>query len=278
MGDLRGYSSHLASGVQTTFRSTGAGQSEPANRSREFESGNQSRAVSARMRPGIGETPGGTQNRNSDRRRAAGVRHPVFSGRASRIRADTAGSDFPRTISASRSGTRFRRELPAQSRPLWGSRDRVGYSTMRHAGKPWRIAMKALMLTAYHRLEIQDVAVPEVGPEDVLVKVGACGICGSDVHGMDGSTGRRRHRSSWDTRRPARSLAADATSRAGRGRPGDLRLHDLLWQVRFCRAGKINLCSHRRVLESPAKITASTAPSPNSWPSPSTSSIACRRP
>ena len=32
---------------------------------------------------------------------------------------------------------------------------------------------------------------PEIGPGDVLVRVRACGICGSDVHGMDGSTGRR---------------------------------------------------------------------------------------
>src|SRR5262249_8912503 len=30
-----------------------------------------------------------------------------------------------------------------------------------------------------------------MGPGDVLVRVMACGICGSDVHGIDGSTGRR---------------------------------------------------------------------------------------
>ena len=29
-------------------------------------------------------------------------------------------------------------------------------------------------------------------PDDVLVRIEACGICGSDVHGMDGSTGRRQ--------------------------------------------------------------------------------------
>jgi L-iditol 2-dehydrogenase len=33
--------------------------------------------------------------------------------------------------------------------------------------------------------------VPEIGPDDVLIRVKACGICGSDVHGIDGSTGRR---------------------------------------------------------------------------------------
>ena len=30
-----------------------------------------------------------------------------------------------------------------------------------------------------------------VAPNEVLVRIKACGICGSDVHGLDGSTGRR---------------------------------------------------------------------------------------
>lgn len=51
--------------------------------------------------------------------------------------------------------------------------------------------MKALVLTEYKKLEILDVPVPEIDENEVLVKVKAVGICGSDVHGMDGSTGRR---------------------------------------------------------------------------------------
>lgn len=51
--------------------------------------------------------------------------------------------------------------------------------------------MKALVLKEYKRFSYEDVPVPEIGPEDVLIRVKACGICGSDVHGMDGSTGRR---------------------------------------------------------------------------------------
>src|SRR5688572_20662425 len=52
--------------------------------------------------------------------------------------------------------------------------------------------MNALLLTSYMNLEIADVPEPVVGPDDVLVRVRACGICGSDVHGLDGSSGRRR--------------------------------------------------------------------------------------
>ena len=51
--------------------------------------------------------------------------------------------------------------------------------------------MDALLLTDYMRLELVQMPAPEPGPEDVLVRVRACGICGSDVHGLDGSTGRR---------------------------------------------------------------------------------------
>src|SRR5512147_1934281 len=51
--------------------------------------------------------------------------------------------------------------------------------------------MKALVLREYGKLAYEDVPRPRVAPDEVLVKVEACGICGSDVHGMHGSTGRR---------------------------------------------------------------------------------------
>lgn len=51
--------------------------------------------------------------------------------------------------------------------------------------------MKALVLEQYMDLVYKNVADPEIDDTDVLVNVKAVGICGSDVHGMDGSTGRR---------------------------------------------------------------------------------------
>lgn len=51
--------------------------------------------------------------------------------------------------------------------------------------------MKALVLEEYNRLVYKDVPDPEINTGEVLVKVMACGICGSDVHGLDGSTSRR---------------------------------------------------------------------------------------
>lgn len=51
--------------------------------------------------------------------------------------------------------------------------------------------MKSLLLSSYNHLEIAEMPVPTAGPGEVLVRVEACGICGSDVHGYDGSSGRR---------------------------------------------------------------------------------------
>jgi len=51
--------------------------------------------------------------------------------------------------------------------------------------------MKAMIYKAPYQLAIEDVPIPELRPGHALVKVKACGICGSDVHGFTGETGRR---------------------------------------------------------------------------------------
>jgi L-iditol 2-dehydrogenase len=51
--------------------------------------------------------------------------------------------------------------------------------------------LKALIYTKPYSLEYSDFPDPVSGDDDVLVRVKACGICGSDVHGFTGQTGRR---------------------------------------------------------------------------------------
>ena len=51
--------------------------------------------------------------------------------------------------------------------------------------------MRALVLNQYKKLDLMDVPSPGAAPNEVLVRVRSCGICGSDVHGYDGSSGRR---------------------------------------------------------------------------------------
>ena len=109
--------------------------------------------------------------------------------------------------------------------------------------------MQALVLKEYNHFEMQEVPVPDIGPDDVLIEVKACGICGSDVHGMDGSTGRRQ---------PPLVMgheAAGVISKTGANvidwHTGERVTFDstvYCGTCYFCRQNKINLCDNRRVL------------------------------
>lgn len=41
-------------------------------------------------------------------------------------------------------------------------------------------------------LRIEEVELPELGPDQVLIQVGACGICGSDVECFEGKSAEGR--------------------------------------------------------------------------------------
>jgi len=109
--------------------------------------------------------------------------------------------------------------------------------------------MKALLLSKYRHLEIADLPNPTPGPGEILVKVAACGICGSDVHGYDGSSGRRI---------PPIVMGHEAAGRVARVGPqvtgwseGDRVTFDSTISCgtcAYCARGEINLCDNRRVL------------------------------
>ena len=41
---------------------------------------------------------------------------------------------------------------------------------------------RVAMLTALEHYEIQEYPIPELGDDDILVKVEGCGVCGTDAH------------------------------------------------------------------------------------------------
>ncbi|WP_193105480.1 zinc-binding dehydrogenase [Brachybacterium sp. FME24] len=51
--------------------------------------------------------------------------------------------------------------------------------------------MRALVLTDFHRLDVVETQRPVPGPGEVLLRLCATGICGSDFHGFTGDNGRR---------------------------------------------------------------------------------------
>ena len=109
--------------------------------------------------------------------------------------------------------------------------------------------MKALVLKEYCKFAIEDFPVPELKPDEVLVRVRACGICGSDVHGMDGSSGRRIPPIIMG--HEAAGAIAEIGNAVTGWRKGDRVTFDSTvscGECWHCRRGEINLCDNRRVL------------------------------
>lgn len=109
--------------------------------------------------------------------------------------------------------------------------------------------MRALLLEKPGELVLREMETPRPAAADLLIAVKACGICGSDVHGYDGSTGRRipplimGHEAAGvvvETGAAVRSFAVgdrvtfDSTISCG--------------VCDYCVRGEVNLCERRQVL------------------------------
>ena len=109
--------------------------------------------------------------------------------------------------------------------------------------------MKSLVLTEPKVLRIQESPTPDLAADEVLIRVKACGICGSDVHGYDGSSGRRI---------PPLIMGHEAAGVIeGMGAKvegfslGDRVTFDstvYCGECEYCLEGKVNLCDRRMVL------------------------------
>jgi L-iditol 2-dehydrogenase len=106
-----------------------------------------------------------------------------------------------------------------------------------------------LVRKEYCRFAVEEVPPPALEPGEVLVRVRARGICGSDVHGMDGSSGRRippiimGHEA-------AGGIGGLGTGVTGWTEGARVTFDSTVscgdcW---YCRRGEVNLCEHRQVL------------------------------
>lgn len=109
--------------------------------------------------------------------------------------------------------------------------------------------MKALVMERYLDFELKDWEIPQITDSQVLVKVRAVSICGSDIGGSNGKSGRRippiimGHEASGDIVEVGKAVRGwhagqrvtfDSTEYCG--------------ECSFCRKGQINLCENRKVL------------------------------
>jgi len=109
--------------------------------------------------------------------------------------------------------------------------------------------MKALVNTAPCVVELQEMPVPDAGPDDLLIRVKACAICGSDIHGYSGKTGRRQ---------PPIVMGHEASGivEAIGENVKDFEVGDRVCfdstvycnRCQYCLSGHINMCENREVV------------------------------
>src|SRR5207248_8317915 len=110
--------------------------------------------------------------------------------------------------------------------------------------------MKALVLTAPHEFAIKEIACPKPGPNEVLCRVRAIAICGTDTEIIEGSFKGRWPKAYPFT--PGHEWAGEVVS-AGRialeyGFVPGTRVagtsHSGCGYCRMCRTGRYNLCEN----------------------------------
>ncbi len=109
--------------------------------------------------------------------------------------------------------------------------------------------MKGMLLSAYKQLDLVDMPSPQPAEDELLIRIKACGICGSDVHGYDGSTGRRLPPIVMG--HEAAGVVESVGSAVSDFRPGDRVTFDstvYCGKCFFCQRGDVNLCDNREVI------------------------------
>ena len=143
-------------------------------------------------------------------------------------------------------GVRFRRILVGRVRHASKPR-----STIHETGRP-KVdltrpdSMKAMVLDEFNRgLRLSERPIPAVGPEDVLVRLRACGVCGTDLKIVRGELPSTVIRLPHV---PGHECAGEVLE-VGRGvtgvKPADpvvLYFYGACGECRFCRDGRENVC------------------------------------
>ena len=109
--------------------------------------------------------------------------------------------------------------------------------------------MKTLLMTEYKKLTVTEQEAPKAGAGEVLIRVAACGICGSDVHGYDGSTGRRIPPIVMGHEAAGTVVAVGAgVTQFAVGERVTFDSTVYCGECDYCKRGEVNLCDRREVV------------------------------
>ena len=121
--------------------------------------------------------------------------------------------------------------------------------------------MRALVLESYGQLRLVHRDDPEPGPGELLIRVAATGICGSDLHGYTGDNGRRFPGQVMGHEASGTLLAAGPGRSDGPAPGTPVTFNPVLacGQCPECQAGHGHHCGRRRVIGVDADIQSSFA-------------------
>jgi L-iditol 2-dehydrogenase len=109
--------------------------------------------------------------------------------------------------------------------------------------------MKILQFNGPWQFSIEETSTPSFGPEELLIRADAVGICGSDVHGFTGESGRRKP--GMVMGHEVAGTVMKAGAKVTSVRPGDrVAVLPLLGCgiCRHCLAGLEHICPNKRIL------------------------------
>lgn len=107
--------------------------------------------------------------------------------------------------------------------------------------------MKSAVFYGKHDLRVEECAMPKIGPEDVLIQIKACGVCGTDVHIFEGDKGAAEVTPPTILGHEFSGVVVEAGSRAGNWKKGDRVCVDpncYCGSCDPCRNGEVHFCQH----------------------------------
>lgn len=107
--------------------------------------------------------------------------------------------------------------------------------------------MKAAVFLGKHNLEVQEVKMPELKPDEVLIKVMACGVCGTDIHIYEGDEGAAKCVPPTILGHEFSGIVYEVGSGVKNFRPGDrvcVDPNDMCGGCYYCRNGKAHFCEN----------------------------------
>jgi len=125
--------------------------------------------------------------------------------------------------------------------------------------------MKVLSYTKPYTLVITEMPKPKIRENELLIRIKACGICGSDVHGYTGKTGRRipplvmGHEASG----VIEEIGSKAKGKFYTGQRVTFDSTIFCNDCVFCRSGMINHCINRQVFGLRLEIISETVHLPS---------------